>query len=76
MLGTYRDDELERGRPLTDAIGPLVRDVRAVDLHPRLLTVDERPRLVLDPPQMIGSPETLRVDLVDVLGPGGRNNFV
>ncbi len=38
VIGTYRDDELERGRPLTTAIGPLFRDVGAVDLRPRLLT--------------------------------------
>lgn len=41
ILGTYRDDELERDRPLTAAIGPLIRDVGAIDLHPRLLTKTE-----------------------------------
>ncbi len=41
VIGTYRDDELDSGRPLTTAIGPLFRDVGAVDLRPRLLTVDE-----------------------------------
>ena len=41
VIGTFRDDELEPGRPLTTAIGPLFRDVGAVDLRPRLLTRDE-----------------------------------
>ena len=41
VLGTYRDDELEPNRPLTTAIGPLIRDLGAVDIHPQLLTVDE-----------------------------------
>jgi class 3 adenylate cyclase/tetratricopeptide (TPR) repeat protein len=41
ILGTYRDDELDSGRPLTTSIGPLIRDAGAVDLHPRLLTRDE-----------------------------------
>ncbi|HYN33107.1 MAG TPA: AAA family ATPase [Ilumatobacteraceae bacterium] len=41
VIGTFRDDELEPGRPLTTAIGPLFRDVGAVDLRPRLLSVDE-----------------------------------
>jgi class 3 adenylate cyclase/tetratricopeptide (TPR) repeat protein len=41
VVGTFRDDELEAGRPLTTAIGPLLRDVGAVDLRPRLLSVDE-----------------------------------
>ena len=41
ILATYRDDELDRGRPLTTSIGPLTRDVGAIDLHPRLLTRDE-----------------------------------
>jgi tetratricopeptide (TPR) repeat protein len=41
VIGTYRDDELDSGRPLTTAIGPLFRDVGAVDLRPRLLSVDE-----------------------------------
>lgn len=41
VIGTYRDDELDPGRPLTNAIGPLLRDVGALDLRPRLLTVDE-----------------------------------
>ncbi|MFT5201211.1 MAG: class 3 adenylate cyclase/tetratricopeptide (TPR) repeat protein [Candidatus Aldehydirespiratoraceae bacterium] len=38
IIGTYRDDELEADRALTTAIGPLVRDGGAVDIHPRLLT--------------------------------------
>ncbi len=38
IIGTYRDDEMEPGRPLTTAIGPLLRDVGAVDLRPRLFT--------------------------------------
>ncbi len=41
VIGTYRDDELAPSRPLTTAIGPLLRDVRAVDIRPQLLTVDE-----------------------------------
>jgi class 3 adenylate cyclase/tetratricopeptide (TPR) repeat protein len=41
IIGTFRDDELEPGRPLTTAIGPLFRDVGAVDLRPRPMTVDE-----------------------------------
>lgn len=41
VIGTYRDDELDSSRPLTTAIGPLFRDVGAVDLRPRLLSVDE-----------------------------------
>jgi class 3 adenylate cyclase/tetratricopeptide (TPR) repeat protein len=41
IIGTFRDDELESGRPLTTAIGPLFRDVGAVDLRPRPMTVDE-----------------------------------
>ena len=41
IIGTYRDDEMEPGRPLTTAIGPLLRDVGAVDLRPRLLTSAE-----------------------------------
>jgi class 3 adenylate cyclase len=41
VLGTFRDDELEPGRPLTNAIGPLFRDVGAVDLRPQLLSRDE-----------------------------------
>lgn len=41
VIGTYRDDELDRTRPLTRAIGPLFRDVGAVDLRPRLLSHDE-----------------------------------
>ena len=41
IIGTYRDDELEPGRPLTTAIGPLLRDVGALDLRPRLLTEPE-----------------------------------
>jgi tetratricopeptide (TPR) repeat protein len=41
IIGTFRDDELEPGRPLTTAIGPLFRDVGAVDLRPRAMTVDE-----------------------------------
>jgi class 3 adenylate cyclase len=41
ILGTYRDDELESGRPLTTSIGPLLRDGGAADLRPRLLTEDE-----------------------------------
>lgn len=55
VLGTYRDDELAPGRPLTTAIGPLIRDLGAVDIHPQLLTVDEvttvlRNRAGQDPP--------------------------
>ena len=41
VIGTYRDDELGPDRPLSAAIGPLVRDVGALDLHPRLLTAAE-----------------------------------
>ncbi len=41
IIGTFRDDELEPGRPLTTAIGPLFRDVGAIDLRPRSMTVDE-----------------------------------
>jgi len=41
VIGTFRDDELEPGRPLTKAIGPLFRDVGATDLRPNLLTRDE-----------------------------------
>jgi class 3 adenylate cyclase/tetratricopeptide (TPR) repeat protein len=41
IIGTFRDDELEPGRPLTTAIGPLFRDVGAVDIRPRSMTVDE-----------------------------------
>lgn len=41
VLGTFRDDELEPGRPLTTAISPLFRDIGAVDLRPRLLSIDE-----------------------------------
>jgi class 3 adenylate cyclase/tetratricopeptide (TPR) repeat protein len=41
IIGTFRDDELEPGRPLTTAIGPLFRDVGAVDLRPRPMTADE-----------------------------------
>ena len=41
IVGTYRDDELEPDRPLTTAIGPLLRDVGAVDLRPRLLSEAE-----------------------------------
>ena len=41
MVGTYRDDELDGQRPLSTAIGPLFRDVGAVDLRPRLLDIDE-----------------------------------
>jgi class 3 adenylate cyclase len=41
ILGTYRDDELEADRALTSAIGPLIRDGGAIDLHPRLLTEQE-----------------------------------
>jgi class 3 adenylate cyclase/tetratricopeptide (TPR) repeat protein len=41
IIGTFRDDELETGRPLTTAIGPMFRDVGAVDLRPRSMTVDE-----------------------------------
>ncbi len=41
VIGTYRDDELETSRPLTTAIGPLLRDVGATDLRPRLLSIDE-----------------------------------
>lgn len=41
VIGTYRDDELEPDRPLTAAIGPLLRDVGAADLRPKLLTDDE-----------------------------------
>ena len=41
VVGTFRDDELESDRPLTTAIGPLFRDVGAVDLRPRLLSIDE-----------------------------------
>jgi class 3 adenylate cyclase/tetratricopeptide (TPR) repeat protein len=56
IIGTFRDDELEPGRPLTTSIGPLFRDVGAVDLRPRPMTVDEvRSVLVAragsDPPQ-------------------------
>jgi predicted ATPase len=41
VIGTFRDDELEPGRPLTTAIGPLFRDVGATDLRPKLLTREE-----------------------------------
>ncbi len=41
IVGTYRDDELEPDRPLTTAIGPLFRDVGALDIRPRLLTETE-----------------------------------
>lgn len=41
VIGTYRDDELEPDRPLTAAIGPLVRDLGALDLRPKLLTPEE-----------------------------------
>jgi hypothetical protein len=41
IIGTYRDDELVAERPLTTAIGPLVRDVGAVDMHIGLLTEDQ-----------------------------------
>ena len=41
ILGTFHDDELETGRPLTTAIGPLFHDVGAVDIRPRLMSVDE-----------------------------------
>ncbi len=37
VLGTYRDDEVRPDRPLAAALGPLVRDLGAVDLHLRLL---------------------------------------
>jgi class 3 adenylate cyclase/tetratricopeptide (TPR) repeat protein len=56
IIGTFRDDELEPGRPLTTAIGPLFRDVGAVDLRPRPMSVDEvrsvlAARAGSDPPQ-------------------------
>ncbi len=41
VVGTFRDDELEPGRPLTTAIGPLFRDVGATDVRPKLLTREE-----------------------------------
>ncbi|MCB1013584.1 MAG: AAA family ATPase [Acidimicrobiales bacterium] len=37
VLGTYRDDEVRPDRPLAAALGPLVRDLGAADLHLRLL---------------------------------------
>ncbi|MCH7787829.1 MAG: AAA family ATPase, partial [Acidobacteria bacterium] len=56
VIGTYRDDEVDTSRPLSAALGPLTRDVGAVDIHLRLLTVDEvtivlAARAGLDPPQ-------------------------
>lgn len=62
IIGTFRDDELELGRPLTTAIGPLFRDVGAVDLRPRPMTVDEV-RSVLTARAGSEAPEEL-VDLV------------
>jgi class 3 adenylate cyclase/tetratricopeptide (TPR) repeat protein len=41
VVGTYRDDELSTARPLQAAIGPLLRDVGAIDLRPRPLTPEE-----------------------------------
>lgn len=37
VVGTYRDDEVRPDRPLAAALGPLVRDLGAVDLHLRQL---------------------------------------
>ena len=37
VVGTYRDDEVRPDRPLAAALGPLVRDLGAVDLHLGLL---------------------------------------
>ncbi len=37
VVGTYRDDEVRPDRPLASALGPLIRDLGAVDLHLRLL---------------------------------------
>ena len=59
IIGTYRDDELELNRPLTASIGPLVRDGGALDLHPRLLSVEEVTAVVVAragkeaPPELI-----------------------
>ena len=41
VIGTYRDDEVGRDRPLASSIGPLVRDGGAVDLHLSLLDRSE-----------------------------------
>ncbi len=62
VIGTYRDDELEPRRPLSTAIGPLLRDVGAVDVRPRLLTADEV-REVLSARTGLAPPQEL-VDLV------------
>jgi tetratricopeptide (TPR) repeat protein len=62
IIGTFRDDELVPGRPLTTAIGPLFRDVGAVDLRPRAMTIDEV-RSVLTARAGSDAPQEL-VDLV------------
>lgn len=41
VIGTYRDDEVERDRPLSSSLGPLVRDGGALDLHLAVLGRDE-----------------------------------
>ena len=41
VIGTYRDDEVERDRPLSSSLGPLVRDGGALDLHLTVLDRDE-----------------------------------
>ena len=63
VIGTYRDDEVAPGRPLSTAIGPLLRDVGAIDLRPRLLTPDEVRDVVAGRTLGLAPPREL-VDLV------------
>src|SRR5262249_24029364 len=50
---------------------PLRSGRRPSSLGSREGAAHDRARLLLNPPQVIGSPETLRVELVDRLGSGG-----
>jgi hypothetical protein len=68
ILGTYRDDELELGRPLTTSIGPLVRDGGAIDLHPRLLSKEEVAAVIAARSSLDAPPELVDLMFAETQG--------
>ncbi len=68
IVGTYRDDELELGRPLTTSIGPLVRDGGAIDLHPRLLSKEEVAAVIAARSSLDAPPELVDLMFAETQG--------
>lgn len=61
VVGTYRDDEVRPDRPLAAALGPLVRDLGAVDLHLRQLDEDQVAELLAARAGQAPPPELVRL---------------